>query len=170
MALKTYSLPTLPAATVENANDPVLGWTNLYTLGPTHLEAYSPWAPSYNVVKPGDIADPTTAPTLATAGTGGTLTNATYVYAYAWVGRNGGETLPSSTGSQATTGSTSTVTVTVPAKPAWADVTAVYRQVGGTLRRIGTTATTSFVDTGAADTTNAGAALSTSTALTAVTH
>lgn len=168
---RTWTLPTLPKATVEDPNDPVLGWTVQHDKGPNHLEAYSPWAPSYNVVTA--VADPTSAPTLATATTGGTLAAATYVYAYSWVARNGGETLPSSTASQAATGSTSTVTVTVPAKPAWADKTAVYRQTSGTLRYIGSTTTTSFVDDGSVTPTLAalnGAALSTSTAATAITH
>lgn len=38
---RTWSLPTLPKATVEDALDPVLGWTAQHTQGPSHLQPYS---------------------------------------------------------------------------------------------------------------------------------
>jgi hypothetical protein len=43
MALRTWTLPTLPKATIEDPNDTILGWTAQHTGGPTHLEAYAPY-------------------------------------------------------------------------------------------------------------------------------
>lgn len=146
---RTWTKPTRPAATVENADDPVLGWGAQYTQGPTHLQGYAPWATGYKFVKTSDIVDPTTAPTAAAATTGGTLAAATYVYAYSR-GTAKSETLVSSTVSQATTGATGKVTLTLPAIPggSWYDRLYVYRQVSGVLKRVGSTTTTTFVDDG----------------------
>lgn len=59
----------------------------------------------------GNAGTAQSAPGMATATTGGTLAAATYVYTTTAV-VNGVETVASATGSQVTTGSTSTVTVT----------------------------------------------------------
>jgi hypothetical protein len=60
---------------------------------------------------------PTSAPTLSTATTGGTMTAGTYYVKFTWVSTSGVESLPSPEVSQATTGSTSTLTVTIPSLP-----------------------------------------------------
>ena len=147
---RTWTKPTLAKPTVEDANDPVLGWGAQYTAGPTHLQGYAPWDARHTFVRATDVQTPTVAPTAATATTGGTLAAATYVYAYSFATAKS-ESLASVTVSQTTTGTTSTVTVTVPAIPggAWYSRINVYRQVAGVLLRVGTTTTTTFVDTGA---------------------
>lgn len=60
------------------------------------------------------VANPTTAPTLATATTGGTVAAGTYQVVVTYVSATG-ETVASSSASITTTGSTSTITVTTPA-------------------------------------------------------
>lgn len=155
---RVWSKPTLPKATVEDADDPVLGWTAQHDpgAGPDERQAYAPWkAAAYPFVEPAAIKDPTAAPTTGTATTGGTLAASTYTYVYTWATEKG-ETLPSPVSSgQATTGSTSTVTVTVPARPTWARFTKVYGRTGsGNRRLVGQTTTTTLVDTGAVITAN----------------
>lgn len=146
---RTWTKPSQSAPTVEDADDPVLGWAAQYTAGPTQAEAYAPWADGYAFRTSADIANPTVDPTAGTSGTGGTLAADTYVYAYSF-GTLKSETLVSNTVSQATTGSTSTVTLTLPAIPggAWYDRLYVYRETAGVLQRIGSATTTSFVDHG----------------------
>jgi hypothetical protein len=63
------------------------------------------------------ISNPSTAPTLATSGTGGFLPATTYYVKYTWVNVNG-ETQVSPEASITTAGATSTITVTIPALPA----------------------------------------------------
>ena len=153
MALRTWVKPTLPKATVEDPNDPVLGWSAQTTAGPTHVQAYAPWQAGFQYLQAPNLVAPA-APTTAQSGTGGTLGAGTYVYACAF-GTEEGAAIPSanSTGIVVASGTTNSITVTVPAKPAWADRVYVYGRVAGALTLLGTTATTTFADTGAAGTT-----------------
>lgn len=147
---RSWTAPTLPKATVEDPNDPVLGWDVQLDHGPNHLQGYAPWVASRKFVTAADIVDPTNAPTTAAATTGGTLTAAggPFVYAYSWgTAKSETKVSPAAAG-QAVTGSTAKVTVTVPTLPTWADRTYVYRQVSGNLLLVGTTAGTTFVDDG----------------------
>lgn len=210
MALRTWTLPVLPKATLEDVNDPTLGWSAQTTAGPNHLYAYVPFkanarvdsvgttntsatvtdtaiqnidfgrpvsgpgipANSYvGTVTPGvsfllssttpvqtnanatatasvsatiqvpvygpwiaAAAIPSTiaAPSVGTATTGGTLAAATYSYAYTYQ-TVFGESVLSAVATQTTTGSTSTVTVTPAALPAWATGVNFYGRVGGSL-------------------------------------
>ena len=153
--LLPWTKPTQAKATVEDPNDPALGWAASYDHGPTFTQPYAPWAAGHTFTRGVDIVDPVAAPTAATAATGGTLAAATYLYAYS-LGNARSETLVSPTVSQVTTGALSTVTVTLPVVPAglWYDRLYVYRGVGGApLQRIGSSVTTSFVDTGLPPTT-----------------
>ena len=43
MPLRTWTLPTLPKATIEDPNDVSLGWTAQHTLGPTETAAFAPY-------------------------------------------------------------------------------------------------------------------------------
>jgi hypothetical protein len=73
------------------------------------------------------MTSPTTAPTNATATNGGSLAAGTYYTKYTWVSSAGGETAASPESSSiTTTGSTSTITVTVPALPAGCTQTNIY--------------------------------------------
>lgn len=150
MALRTWSQPTLPKPTYEDAADPVLGWTAQHDAGPTNRQPYAPWDTRHVFRTAADITDATSAPTTAAATTGGTLTAAggPYVYAYSWGTAKGQSKVSTAASGQAVTGTTAKVTVTVPALPAWADRTYVYRQVNGALALLGTTTTTTYVDDG----------------------
>jgi len=63
------------------------------------------------------LSNATTAPTTATATTGGTFAAGTYTCAYSWT-TGTGETQYSTTATQVTTGSASTITLTAPSIPA----------------------------------------------------
>lgn len=90
------------------------------------------------------IANPTVAPTLATATTGGVLPAATYYVVYTWVGANG-ETLVSPEASITTTGAASTITATIPALPAGVACANVYiSTTAGTETKQGSTTTTTY--------------------------
>jgi hypothetical protein len=78
------------------------------------------------------VVNPTAAPTVTTAATGGTVAAGTYLVETSYINANG-ETLPSPAATIVTTGSTSTITVTSP--PAAQGATGWYAyvsQVGGT--------------------------------------
>lgn len=113
------------------------------------------------VATPTSITPPAAAPTLSTAGTGGTVLAGVYIVGFTWVNANG-ETTLSPTASITTSGTTSTITVTVPTLPSGATAAAVYvSQANGTaLTRQGQTATTTFTLT--APPTTSGAAANTS--------
>lgn len=99
----------------------------------------------------GAITDPATAPSgLSTSTTGGYLAAGTHTYKITY-GNCSGETLPSSaSSSQATTGSTSTVTMTIPVGGSGTTWRKIYRDSGaGTWRlvaHLGENTTTSFTD------------------------
>jgi hypothetical protein len=98
---------------------------------------------------PALIANPTAAPTLATVTVGGVLPAATYYVRYSWVSPNG-ETMVSPEANIITTGTTSTVTVTIPALPAGATLSGIYIGTAvGTGTKQGTTATTSYTQSAA---------------------
>lgn len=59
------------------------------------------------------LVTPTTAPTVTTATTGGSIAAGTYLCSYSWT-TDAGETAVSSSGTITTTGATSTVTITAP--------------------------------------------------------
>lgn len=152
MALRSWSQPTLPKPTYEDPADPVLGWTAQQVAGPTQRQAYAPWDARHVFRTAADITDASSAPTTAAATTGGTLKAADgpFVYAYAWGTAKSQSKVSTAASGQAVTGSTATVTVTVPSLPSWADRTYVYRQVSGALAFLGTTTTTTFLDDGSA--------------------
>lgn len=100
-------------------------------------------------VRPSAIANPASAPTLATATTGGSLAAATYYVKYTWVNING-ETVGSGETSVTTTGTTSTVTVTLPAFPVGVTSANVYISTStGTETKQGSTTTTTYTQTAA---------------------
>jgi hypothetical protein len=72
------------------------------------------------------MTNPGSAPTLSTSTTGGSLPAATYYVKYTWVSSGGGESAGSAEANITTTGSTSTITVTVPALPAGCSQTNIY--------------------------------------------
>lgn len=98
------------------------------------------------------ITDPATAPSgLSTSTTGGSIPSGTYSYKITY-GNASGETLPSSASStQATTGSTSIITMTIPVGGAGTAWRKIYRDDGGgTWRLVGylpENVSTSFTDT-----------------------
>jgi hypothetical protein len=156
MALRTWSLPTLPKATLEDVNDETLGWSAQTTAGPTHLHSYSPFKTNYAWKGAGLV--PTTAPVAATLGTstsGGTLPTATvFSYSYAYT-TDKGETLPAVIATVTTgAGATNSNTVTVPAIPAYATGVNIYGRLasnpGGNLVLLQNQATAAlWTDTGA---------------------
>jgi hypothetical protein len=102
-----------------------------------------------SVVVPPPVANPSAAPTLATATTGGLLPAATYYVVYTWVNAVG-ETLVSAEANIVTTGSTSTITVTIPALPSGATSANIYISTAtGTETKQGSTATTTYTQTAA---------------------
>jgi hypothetical protein len=93
---------------------------------------------------PAQVATPASAPTVTQSATGGSLPANPYYAQYTWVTALG-ETLPSPAASVTTTGSTSTVTVTIPALPAGVLSANIYMSTTvGTETKQGNTATTSF--------------------------
>jgi hypothetical protein len=75
------------------------------------------------------------APTAATATVGGVLPAATYTYTYTDL-TEGGETTPAIAVTQVTTGSTSTVTLTLPAVPSGVTGRRIYGRSTGVMRQV----------------------------------
>lgn len=95
------------------------------------------------------INSPTTAPTLTTATTGGSLAAATYYVVYTWVDVNG-ETKASPEANITTTGSASTVTVTLPSFPNGVTSANVYiSTTSGAETKQGNTTSTSYTQSAA---------------------
>lgn len=90
------------------------------------------------------------APTAAQAATGGTLAAATYAYKVVAKNANGRSAASAATANVVVaSGTTNKVTLTITAVPG-ATSYDVYGRTGGTFGYLGTTSTTSFVDTGSA--------------------
>jgi hypothetical protein len=95
------------------------------------------------------IANPNTTPSLTTATTGGSLAAATYYVKYTWVNANG-ETLASPEASITTTGSTSTITVTIPSLPTNVTSANIYISTAtGTETKQGSTTSTTYTQSAA---------------------
>lgn len=95
------------------------------------------------------IPNPTAAPTLTTATTGGSLPAATYHVGYTWT-TDTGETVVGAELSIGTTGTTSTITVTLPAFPSGVTGAKIYigtAAATGTLQ--GSTTTTTYTQSAA---------------------
>jgi lysophospholipase L1-like esterase len=103
------------------------------------------------------ISNPTTPPAIATATSGGTVPAGTYYVKYTWISSSGGETAASSEASVTTTGSTSTITVTVPSLPAGCSQTNIYiSSSSGSETYQGNTTTTTYTQSAAITTTGNG--------------
>ncbi|CAM4097574.1 hypothetical protein PAAL109150_09750 [Paenibacillus alkaliterrae] len=102
-----------------------------------------------NVVVPPAVDNPTAAPSLTTATSGGSLPAATYFVVYTWV-NSVGETQVSPEASIITSGSTSTITATMPTFPSGVTSVNVYISTStGTQTRQGSTTTTSYTQSAA---------------------
>lgn len=106
--------------------------------------AGSGYQASKSFIIPNQIVPPTSAPSLSTSATGGTLVANNYYVKYTWV-TSSGETLASPEASITTTGSTSTVTVTIPTLPAGVSSANIYISTTiSTETKQGNTVTTTF--------------------------
>lgn len=134
------------------------GWKRSWTYGtpPANTVKGYCWIQYYGTA--GTLANPTVAPTLGTATTGGTVAAGTYTIAYSW-NNQAGETQIGPTAQVTTTGTTSTITVTVPALPtnatgwnlyiaAVGTTTPLYKQSGSPFAGTSTTRTTPPTTTG----------------------
>lgn len=142
---------TRPHATVEVATDPSLGWSAQLTGGADNNDfAYDKYLGGQGHTFVGSSPAAPATPTAAQATTGGSMSDGAKGYKITYYNSRG-ETAASAerTISVNGGGSTQKVTLTIAAKPGWADGTNVYgRASGGPWGLIGNTATTSFIDDG----------------------